>query len=156
MLSAQYLHRTFEHIFQVLYAGCVCRNNLTVQFLCQSRNFTHTYCYGSVRQSDYSTFFYCSFSYFPRNGLFVQSTENNPSFSFSVNYNSYFIYYKFGHKDTNLFTDCRLNSILNPYLTENKRILSLFRHAFSRENTSRNLQPKPPPNATVSVTCFMR
>ena len=78
----QYFHRAFEYIFQIFYTCSICRNHLAVQFLRKSGHFAHTDGNRRIRQSDGCTFFYCFFCYFPGNGLLIQSTENNASFSF--------------------------------------------------------------------------
>ena len=59
-----------------------CEVNFAIQFFGQCRNFTHTYSDRCIGQGDRCTFFYCFFCYFPGNGLLIQSTENNASFSF--------------------------------------------------------------------------
>jgi len=81
-LTAQHFHRAFEYILQIFHTGGIRCYDFAIQFFGQCRNFTHTYSDRCIGQGDRCTFFYCFFCYFPGNGLLIQSTKNNASFSF--------------------------------------------------------------------------
>ena len=78
---AEALHSFLEDDFEFFFLRSVSGDDLSIELLAQLIQLPHTNSYSRVGKDDFCAFFYSTFCDAPSDGLFVESTEDDPLLS---------------------------------------------------------------------------